>query len=85
MGPSLMATTITSRVSGAITESTTKRVGSDSFDPAIYDVWGNSWGPHGDSSWGSSWLVKQSLSSIGHTARVSETPATNVTKRVSGI
>jgi hypothetical protein len=80
-----MATTVTKRVSGAITESITKRTPFDGGDASIYDAWGNSWGTPGDSSWGSAWLVFLSLSQIGHTARVSSPPSANITKRVTGV
>lgn len=76
-----MATTITSRVSGAISQGITKRVPTGSLNPAIYDAWGDFWG----TSWGASWRVVQSLSQLGHTARVIEDPETGITKRVTGI
>ena len=59
----------------------TKRVAMDEVSSSIYRPWGLTWG----GSWGLSWLVLTSLSTIGHTARVSEAITENTTKRVTGL
>jgi hypothetical protein len=69
--------TNTQRVTGALTEGSTKRVGS--FVGASFRNWGNSWGE----SWGQTWRTRLSGTAIGITQRITGSATANNTKRVA--
>lgn len=74
-----MATTITRRVTAAASGGTTRRVSTDSLGGS-YDTWGGSWG----NSWGASWRDTSTVFALlGLTQRITATPNTNITKRVT--
>ena len=82
-------TIITKRVSGAITEGTTRRVETTGAVPSSVgtDTWGGTWG--NPSVWGRTWLsgslaVAQSPA-VDTTKRVPSGATANITKRVTGI
>ena len=76
-----VTTTVTKRLSEAAAEGSTKRV--PSFMGSSYRAWGASWGTPAGDAWGVSWRILFGASEIGLTLRVTEAPATGITKRVT--
>jgi hypothetical protein len=74
-----MATTITKRSATNVTADVTRRVTVPAAHASVYNTWAYSWG----ASWTNTWRVSFGHTDIGQTVRVSEAPASNVTKRVS--
>lgn len=72
---------ITKRVSGSITEGTTKRLEFGNQGP-FFNAWANSWGKPWANSWGFSWRNEQALIQIGITERVTAAITANNTLRV---
>ena len=88
-------TTITKRVSGALTEGSTQRVITrDAITGALgSDTWGGTWGGFGGTlgrTWGKTWFNTGGASqdakpTESSTVRVSGAITENTTKRVTGI
>jgi len=78
--------TIIKRVSEIPTDGTTKRVATNGAVPIqLGNTWGSTWGD----TWGNTWSnitdAIRALPSVDATQRVSELPAQNITKRVTGL